>query len=144
MRACPELTLGLFSANEDNDGTLFAMIHGTRTSSGYASDESMALGGHEPTGSTVGLHTLCVHPGWRAKGLGTRILREYATKMEAVKGVQTVALIAHDELVPFYERYCPLLRESGVDGRVGFVNRGVSKSQHGGVTWYDCIYTIPR
>jgi GNAT superfamily N-acetyltransferase len=97
--------LGLFSANEDNDGTLLAMIHGTRTSSGYASDESMALGGHEPLGSTVGLHSLCVHPGWRAKGLGTMILKEYTRRMEELKGVEILALIAHDELVPFYERY---------------------------------------
>ena len=80
------------------------MIHGTRTSAGYASDESMALGGHEPTGLTVGLHSLCVHPGWRVKGLGTRILREYVARMEEIEGVENVALIAHDELVPFYER----------------------------------------
>lgn len=117
VRTCPELTLGLFSANDDNDGTLLAMIHGTRTSTGYASDASMALGGHEPIGKTVGLHTLCVHPGWRAKGLGTRILREYVKRMEGIKGVQDVALIAHDELVPFYERYgsLSLLRGFGED-----------------------------
>jgi hypothetical protein len=30
------------------------------------------------------------------------------------------------------------------DCRVGFVNQGVSESQHGGVTWYDCIYTVQR
>jgi GNAT superfamily N-acetyltransferase len=98
------LTLGIFEANDENDGSLLAMIHGTRTSSTYASDASMAIGGHEPHGSTVGLHTLCVHPGWRAKGLGTRILKEYLKRMESEKGVERVALIAHDELVPFYER----------------------------------------
>ena len=105
MRTCPELTLGLFAANDDNDGSLLAMIHATRTAAGYASDASMALGGHDPAGTTVALHSLCVHPGWRAKGFGTRILREYVQRMEDVKGVENVALIAHDELVPFYERY---------------------------------------
>jgi GNAT superfamily N-acetyltransferase len=99
------LTLGLFEANDENDGSLLAMIHGTRTSATYASDGAMEIGGHEPEGSTVGLHTLCVHPGWRAKGLGTLILKEYVKRMESENGVKRVALIAHDELVPFYERY---------------------------------------
>jgi GNAT superfamily N-acetyltransferase len=64
----------------------------------------MAIGGHDPEGTTVGLHTLCVHPGWRAKGLGTTILNEYVIRIGKQKGVEKVALIAHDELVPFYER----------------------------------------
>lgn len=132
--------MGIFEVNDENDGSLLAMIHGTRTSSTYASDASMAIGGHEPRGSTVGLHTLCVHPGWRAKGLGTRILKEYIKRMEAEKGVERVALIAHDELVPFYERFSFCKGEFNC--RVGFMNQGVSESQHGGVTWYDCIYTI--
>ena len=99
------MTLGLFEANDENDGSLLAMIHGTRTSATYASDGAMAIGGHEPEGSTVGLHTLCVHPGWRAKGLGTLILKEYIKRMESENGIKRIALIAHDELVPFYERY---------------------------------------
>jgi len=85
------------------------MIHGTRTSAGYVTDESMTIGGHERGASTVGLHTLCVHPGWRAKGLGTTLLREYVKRMEKEKGVDRIALIAHDELVGFYERYFILL-----------------------------------
>jgi N-acetylglutamate synthase-like GNAT family acetyltransferase len=64
----------------------------------------MAIGGHDPDGTTVGLHTLCVHPGWRAKGLGTTILNEYVIRIGKQKDVEKVALIAHDELVPFYER----------------------------------------
>jgi GNAT superfamily N-acetyltransferase len=98
------LTLGLFHGTDYDDGTLLAMIHGTRTSSTYASDPSMAIGGHEPDGTTVGIHTLCVHPGWRAKGLGTRILKEYINRVAKEKGVERVALISHDGLVPFYER----------------------------------------
>jgi len=81
------------------------MTHGTRTYSTYASDKSMSIGSHEVDGPTVALHTLCVHPGWRAKGLGTKILQEYIKRAADQKGVERIALIAHDELVPFYERY---------------------------------------
>ena len=104
MRTCPECTLGIFEAREDGDGSLLAMIHGTRTSSTYASDESMRIGSHETNGPTVAVHTLCVHPGWRAKGLGTMILKEFIKRAEAENGVERIALIAHDKLVPFYER----------------------------------------
>ena len=96
--------MGLFEGTEDDDGSLLAMTHGTRTSSTYASDKSMSIGSHEADGATVALHTLCVHPGWRAKGLGTTILKEFIKRAEAVNGVERIALIAHDELVPFYER----------------------------------------
>ena len=97
--------MGLFEVTDDYDGSLLAMINGTRTSSLYVNDASMAIGSHEPDGSTVGLHALCVHPGWRAKGLGTTILKEYIARIGKEKGVERIALIAHDELVPFYERY---------------------------------------
>jgi len=64
----------------------------------------MTIGGHEQDGGTVGLHTLCVHPACRAKGLGTMLLTEYVKRLDKVDGIQRIALIAHDELVPFYER----------------------------------------
>ena len=103
------MSLGLFQVGEDGqDGTLLAMIHGTRTSADHVTDESMTPGTHEPDGATVGLHTLCVHPGWRAKGLGTLLLKEYVQRMEKEKGVERIALIAHDVLLGFYERYFPL------------------------------------
>ena len=99
------MTLGLFEVNEDNDGSLLAMIQATRTSSMYANEASMAVGGHDSTGSTAALHSLCVHPAWRAKGLGTKILQDYIKRMENENGVQRIGLLAHDELVPFYKRF---------------------------------------
>ena len=135
--------MGIFEVAEDNDGSLLAMIHATRTSSTYASDASMAIGSHEPDGATVAIHSLCVHPGWRAKGLGTRIIKEYITRMGQVKGVERIALIAHDELVPFYERYSSFFI-AWSNCRSGFVNQGISESKHGGVTWYNCVYSLSK
>ena len=37
-----------------------------------------------------------------------------------------ITLTCKQELVSFYEKY-------------GFVNYGMSKSQHGGVTWYNMV-----
>jgi GNAT superfamily N-acetyltransferase len=104
IRTCPELTLGLFEVDEEGEGSILAMIHGTRTSDPTTTDKSMSIGSHEPDGPTVALHTLCVHPGHRARGLGTRVLKEYLERVGGEKGVRWVTLIAHDELLPFYER----------------------------------------
>jgi guanine nucleotide exchange factor len=103
------LSLGIFETTEEGDGSLLAMIHGTRTSSPVINDESMVIGNHNPDGTTVALHTLCVHPGWRAKGFGTKVLREYVQRVGTLEGVERVALIAHDDLVPFYVQYCVLV-----------------------------------
>ena len=128
---------------DDGDGSLLAMIHGTRTSFTYVSEASMAIGSHEPTGPTVGLHSLCVHPGWRAKGLGTMILKEYVRRMRNEKGVKRIALIAHDELVPFYERSASTDNRR-TNCRAGFVNQGVSENKYGAVTWYNCVYSFEK
>jgi GNAT superfamily N-acetyltransferase len=79
------------------------MIHGTRTSDLYESDKSMAVGSHEPDGPTVVLHTLCVHPDWRAQGLGTAIVKEYIARVNRLSA-KRIALTADAGLVPFYER----------------------------------------
>jgi GNAT superfamily N-acetyltransferase len=110
IRTCPELTLGLFErSSTDKDWSVIAMIHGTRTSDACSTDAAMTIGSHEPDGETAALHTLCVHPDWRARGLGTMILKEYIKRMGNEQNVKRVALIAHDELVPFYAKYLPLL-----------------------------------
>jgi GNAT superfamily N-acetyltransferase len=64
----------------------------------------MVIGSHDAKGTTVALHSLCVHPAWRARGLGKRIITDYVERMKMERGVERIALIAHDKLVPFYEK----------------------------------------
>jgi GNAT superfamily N-acetyltransferase len=85
------------------------MIHATRTDASTVTDESMTSGSHRKDGPTVGLHTLCVHPGWRARGLGTMLLEEYTQRVGQLARVERIALIAHEELAGFYERFLPLI-----------------------------------
>ena len=56
-----------------------------------------------------------------AKGLIEKI--EELSKVNERKGI---TLTCKQELVSFYEKY-------------GFVNHGISESQHGGVTWYNMV-----
>jgi GNAT superfamily N-acetyltransferase len=103
------MTLGLFKVFDENEGTLLAMIHGTRTSSFYHSDESVEIGSHKPEGATAALHTLCVESDWRGKGLGMKILKEYMNRMEKEQGLQRISLWSREPLIPFYEKYCSRL-----------------------------------
>jgi hypothetical protein len=52
--------------------------------------------------ATAALRTLCVHPGPRARGLGTNVSKEYIERMGKIKAITRVVI--HHELVPFYER----------------------------------------
>ena len=62
------MTLGLFEVTDENDGSLLAMIHGTRMSSMVVNDASMAIGSHEPDGPTVGLHYVMCSSRMESKG----------------------------------------------------------------------------
>ena len=137
------MTLGFFEVQDDGvSEILLAVIHGTRTVDRANTDRSMTIGSHDPEGATVALHTLCVHPDYRARGIGTKILKEYLGRVKKEKGVERVALSAHDGLVPFYERYETI--RSLANFSVGFVNEGISETECTGATWYDCVYTYKK
>ncbi len=67
-----------------------------------------------------GLDVLAEH---RRKGIANKLMQAVidSAKEEGRKGV---VLTCKDELIPFYEK-------------MGFKNRGISKSTHGGAAWYD-------
>ena len=69
---------------------------------------------HIPTGSSVCLHSLCISPPHRKKGLGSDLLREYLSRLrgrnqptersEANSCYERVLLLSHAELRSFYEK----------------------------------------
>lgn len=73
----------------------------------------------------VSVLSLAVHPDSRHEGLAKALLEE----LEAVatgQGRKGITLTCLAELVPFYERN-------------GYVNEGVSASQHAGEVWYNMV-----
>ena len=137
------MRLGLFEVH--NNGVseiLLAVIHGTRTVDRVNTNRSMKIGSHDSEGATVALHTLCIHPDHQARGLGSKILKEYLGRVRKEKGVQHVALSAHNRLVPFYEPYETICSLSNFS--VGFVNEGISETEYTGATWYDSVYTYKK
>jgi len=94
----PELFLGAYT--EEN--VLIAFINSTRSSSLTLTHESMKV--HEPTGQTVCIHSVCVHQQYRRNGIATRLLKEYVKRIRLDTTVKRIALIAHQELIPLYEK----------------------------------------
>lgn len=80
--------------------------------------------GHKEEGRTVAVHSLAVLPSLQNQGLGSTLLKAYIQRLGYVQAADRVALLAHGELVKFYEK-------------LGFENKGPSKATFGGGNWVD-------
>lgn len=85
--------------------------------------------GHQEQGGTVALHSLAVVKEHQHKGLGTILLKAYIERIKSAKIAERISLLAHDNLVKFYEGF-------------GFVDEGLSEATFGGVRWYSMVSTI--
>jgi hypothetical protein len=82
--------------------------------------------GHQSHGKTIAIHSVAVLPAHQRKGLGRTLMRSYIQRMEDSGVADRLALLAHEPLVPFYER-------------LGFDNNGKSKATFGGGGWYNMV-----
>ncbi|KXN85656.1 hypothetical protein AN958_10993 [Leucoagaricus sp. SymC.cos] len=123
----PDLFLGAFVPKEGGKRKIIGYICSTLSSAKTLTHESMST--HIPASSTICIHSVCVEKSSRGKGIATRLLKEYVSRLRA--RVQTgsvpyerIALISHEELIPFYENG-------------GFTNLGKSEVVHGSLPWYE-------
>lgn len=156
LSTCPELSLGLFTRPKQTDEQkqsdpnpphrLIAHIIATRTTSPVSTDASMEYPpdwrtrkpsdpkpdddkevlGHEEFGRTIAVHSCAVSKEHHNKGLGSILMKAYTERMRSAKVADRIALLAHDELLRFYQRF-------------GFVDHGPSASQFGGTSWRDLV-----
>lgn len=85
--------------------------------------------GHKAHGRTVAIHSLAVLPDFQRKGLGTTLMKAYLDRLAKQDVADKAALIAHEEMIPYYETF-------------GFKNRGKSSAQFGGGGWFDMVKDI--
>jgi ribosomal protein S18 acetylase RimI-like enzyme len=81
--------------------------------------ENPAFGGHQ---TVLGV---AVTPHFQTRGVATALLLHLEKEARA-KRRESITLTCKEDLIRFYEN-------------LGYQNRGVSKSEHGGVTWYNMI-----
>ncbi|KAL8999909.1 MAG: hypothetical protein Q9169_001315 [Polycauliona sp. 2 TL-2023] len=130
------------SASPTKRGTLVAQVIATKCASTTVTDESMeypadwrtrssvsARQGHQEHGRTIAIHSLAALPEFKGRGLGKIVMKSYMQRMESSGIADRIALLAHDDLIPYYEG-------------LGFVNTGKSEVQFGGGGWVNMSYTI--
>ncbi|EMD36520.1 hypothetical protein CERSUDRAFT_115567 [Gelatoporia subvermispora B] len=121
----PDLFLGVFLPS--NSGrTLIGFVCSTLSPSPSLTHESMAT--HVPGGASVCLHSVCVAPAHRRRGLALGLLREYGARLQTAAyegaGYERILLIAHEELRGLYEK-------------AGFEWVGLSPVVHGSQPWFE-------
>lgn len=88
--------------------------------------------GHVEFARSIAIHGLVIDPEWRGKNLGTLLMHDYIQKLSNQDLGSKVILVAHKELIPFYEK-------------IGFELHGPSDIKHGSETWYDLsIDLVPQ
>lgn len=87
--------------------------------------------GHDEYSRTIALHSLAVLPEHQGKQVGSTLLKSYIQRIREAAIADRIVIIAHDNLIPFYEGF-------------GFENRGPSDCKHGGGGWYDLVRTFFR
>lgn len=126
------------SCNPSRKAVLLAHIVATMTDGQTVTDEDMALPdvsapdrrhGHKNTGRTVCIHSLAVLTDFQRRGLGTTLMKAYLDRLKSSGMADSVAIIAHDHLISYYERF-------------GFKSLGPSKAEFGGGGWYDMVVSL--
>ncbi|KAI0071309.1 acyl-CoA N-acyltransferase [Panus rudis PR-1116 ss-1] len=131
----PDLFLGAYIPSSDGSSrTLIGYVCSTLSPSSTLTHESMSK--HIPASSSVCIHSVCVHPDYRRKGIAVNLLKEYIRRLEEAKRKGTVPyerilLIVHEELRGLYEK-------------AGFDWVGPSQVVHGSRPWFEMRRTLAQ
>lgn len=119
--------------------TLIGHIIATKIYYERITEASMALpsdddptAGHIEQSRFIGIHGLVIDPKWHKRNLGTLLMHDYIQKLSNQDLGSKVVIIAHKELIPFYEK-------------IGFLNHGESECKFAGELWYNLsIDLVPQ
>ena len=110
-------------AEQTSTGRVVGFCCGTLTCAATLTAEAMGL--HEPDGTTLCIHSVCVDEAAQRRGIALALLRAYRAMLPAVApAVQSVRLIAKPYLSQLYEH-------------AGFKQLGPSSVVHGSEAWLD-------
>lgn len=125
----------VYSGAPERKAVLLGHIVSTKTTNPSVTDDDMNIPssdnpdpklGHKEEGRTVCIHSLAVLPEYQKRGLGKTLMMAYIQRMETHGVADRLALIAHEELIPYYEG-------------LGFENKGKSEAQFGGGGWFSLV-----
>ncbi|KAJ1961840.1 hypothetical protein IWQ62_003730 [Dispira parvispora] len=144
----PHLFLGLYGTGQPMDGprnhsttcvlpkdTLVGYISATAGQQERLTHDTMAT--HQPQGTRVYIHSVCVNPRYQRKGVASCLLQEFPRHLcrlanhfpDQYPRYDSILLIAHEYLFPLYLKN-------------GFRLLGPSSVVHGPEEWYEFIRKV--
>ncbi|KAL8795330.1 MAG: hypothetical protein Q9195_002200 [Heterodermia aff. obscurata] len=128
------------SQNPSKKGVLIGHVIATKSSASRVTDASMDFPhdwqsncsstdtrGHQESGRSIVVHSVAIVPNFHGRGMGKMMLKSYVQRMETSGIGDRIILLAHDELIKFYENS-------------GFRDQGQSEVKFGGGGWNDMSY----
>jgi predicted N-acetyltransferase YhbS len=111
------------------NGVVVGQVNSGSTSKDDITDEEFkALIGHDPDGHNIVIFSLSVLPEHRKKGVGGKLLTRFIQQSKDLRK-KRVLLLCKTDLIPYYARH-------------GFVDNGISASDHGGAEWHEMALTL--
>jgi len=110
------------------EGRIIGMINGCASSLPVIEDALFEPQGHEPDGKNQMVFGLAVLPAYQGQGVGSALM-ERLIDFSRETGMEQLILTCREAKIGYYERF-------------GYVNHGISGSNHGGVVWYDMILNL--
>jgi len=115
----------------ENDTEIIGFVNSGATQKVELSDEEFKeLIGHDPEGKHIVILSVVIHPDYQGKGMASKLMNSFIDKMKAL-GKTDIFLICQSELIDMYARY-------------GFVNLGISDSDHGGMSWNEMSLSLQK
>ena len=113
----------------ENDREIIGFVNSGATRKVELSDEEFKeLIGHDPEGEHIVIMSVVIHPDYQGRGMASKLMNSFIDKMKSL-GKSDIFLICQTELIDMYASY-------------GFVNLGVSDSDHGGMSWNEMSLSL--
>ena len=111
------------------NGEIAGYINGPVINQMYITDNLFeSIGKNQQKGGYIAILGLVVADVHRNQGLAGKLLNEIEKTVKA-NNREGITLTCKSTLIPFYEKY-------------GYVNYGISESEHGGIEWFNLIKKI--
>lgn len=114
-----------FFVAEEN-GVISGLVNGPVIDKAFISDDLFReTKGNPPTGGHQSILGLAVLPTFQKRGVASALLAHFEKEAREHER-ETITLTCKENLIPFYHKF-------------GFLNYGMSSSNHGGETWYNMV-----
>lgn len=113
----------------ENNKEVIGFINSGATQKVELSDEDFKeLIGHDSEGKHIVILSVVIHPDYQGRGMASKLMNNFIDRMK-VLGKSDIFLLCQTELIEMYASY-------------GFVNLGISGSNHGGMSWNEMSLSL--